>query len=134
VAALYRAYFERRLFRDLLDRHDITRRLLQGGPGYNPLFCVPSEQEKAQLLAVVGDVRSPRVSAEKPVAVEWWRQGETDQLHLINYADEPQRVSVQLPVSAPVRVLSPDVDEVVTLEGGLEFWLDVYAVLLYPDG
>jgi hypothetical protein len=73
----------------------------------------------------------PRVQAEKPVLIEWWRQGETEQLHLVNYADARQEATVTLPWRVQARALTPDTDETLTLEGrSLKLYLDVYTILL----
>jgi hypothetical protein len=129
----YRAYFERRSFRRLLDGANITQRLLQGGPAYNPLFRVPPADERAALLEALGDPPVPRVQAERPVLIEWWRRDGVDQLHLVNYADAPQEVEIALPWPARGRVLSPDGpdnEKTPTLEGrSLRMTLDIYAVL-----
>ena len=72
----------------------------------------------------------PRVQAEQPVLIEWWRQGEVDQLHLVNYADGPQEVTVALPWAVRAQALSPDSEEAPVLEGrSLRLRLDVYTVL-----
>jgi hypothetical protein len=146
---LYRAYFDRRAFRALLDRTHVTQRVLQGGSDYNPLFRVPPLEERVMLLEALGNPPMPKVRAAKPVLIEWWRQDEADkrrpadsgrpadkrrpidQLHLVNYADEPRDVAVILPWAVRARALSPDTEEVSTLEGRLlRFRLDVYTVLL----
>jgi len=132
--ALYRAYFDHRAFRRLLDSTNATQRLLQGGAEYNPLFQVPPADERAALLDALGDLRVPRVRAEKPVLIEWWRQGEIDQLHLVNYADEPQGVTVDLPWSVHAQVLSPDTERTPILEGrSFRATLDVYTLFLCQD-
>jgi hypothetical protein len=129
---LYRAYFDRRAFRRLLDGTRATQRLMQGGADYNPLFRVPPANERAALLETLGDLPVPRVRSEKPVAIEWWRQHGVEQLHLVNYADAPQEVIVTLPWTVRARALSPDTDDALTLEGrSLRATLDVYTVFLF---
>jgi hypothetical protein len=129
--ALYRAYFDRRAFRRLLDSTNATQQLLQGGAEYNPLFRVPPAGERAELLDALGDLPVPRVHAEKPVSIEWWQRGETGQLHLVNYADAPQDVTITLPWIVRGRALSPDTEDVLSLEGrSLEVTLDVYTIML----
>jgi hypothetical protein len=129
--ALYRAYFDRRAVRRLFDRTHASQRLMQGGAEYNPLFRPPPADEQAALLAALGDLAVPRVLATKPVLIEWWQQGEIDQLHLVNYADAPQDVTVELPWPVRARVSSPDTGQVQTLEGrALSASLDVYAIFL----
>ena len=123
--------FDHRAFRNLLDTTHATQRVLQGGSEYNPIFRVPPPEERAALLEALGDLPVPRVHAEKPVLIEWWRQGETDQLHLVNYADEPQEVTVAFPWAVRAQALSPDAGQALALEGRLlRISLDVYAVLL----
>ncbi len=129
--ALYRAYFSSRPFRRLLDGLHITQRIIQGGAEGNPLFRVPTVEERSALLEAVGSLSLPRVRAARPVLITWWRQGATDQLHLVNYDDAPQEVRVELPWPVRARALSPDGEETSTLEGcSLRLWLDVYTVLL----
>ena len=128
--ALYRAYFNHRAFREVLDGTHVTQRVLQGGAEYNPLFRVPPAGERAALLEALGGIPVPRVQAEKPVLVEWWRRGEADQLHLVNYADAPQEVVVALPWVVQARAFSPDTEDVLALEGrSLRVYLDVYTIL-----
>jgi len=128
---LYRAYFDRRAVRRLFDRTHASQRLMQGGAEYNPLFRVLSADERAALSAALGDLAVPRVLATRPVLIEWWQQGEIDQLHLVNYADAPQDVTVELPWPVRARASSPDTGQVQTLEGrALRASLDVYAIFL----
>ena len=129
---LFRAYFEHRAVRLLLDRTNATQRLLQGGAEYNPLFRLPPQDERVALLDALGGLPLPRVQAEQPVAIEWWRQGKTDQLHLVNYADAPQDVTVRLPWAVHAQALSPDTGSVRSFDGrSLEITLDVYTILLF---
>jgi hypothetical protein len=118
------------LARHLVDGTHVTQRVLQGGAEYTPLFRVPPASVRAALLEALGGIPVPQVQAEKPVLVEWWRRGEADQLHLVNYADAPQEVVVALPWVVQVRAFSPDTDDVLALEGrSLRVHLDVYTIL-----
>lgn len=135
VMALYRTYFSRRALRGLLDRTNATQRVLQGGATYNPLFRPPARRSREALLDAMGPVYVPQVQADLPVAIEWWRQdgagGAIDQLHLINYADSPQKIELSLPWVADVRLISPDTPGEETFEGrSLRLTLDLYTVLL----
>jgi len=129
--ALYRAYFDQHAVRRLFDLTHASQRLMQGGAEYNPLFRPPPADEQAALLAALGDLSVPRVLATKPVLIEWWQQGEIDQLHLVNYADAPQDVTVELPWPVRARVSGPDAGQAQTLEGrAMGVSLDVYAIFL----
>jgi hypothetical protein len=157
--ALFRAYFSSRLFRRLLDRANVTQRVIQGGGEGNPLFAVPPVKEREALLRAVGDLVTPRVAAKEPVLVTWWRRegtggvlrraqdglprdvpeglagGAQELLHLVNYAGEPQDVTVELPWSVRARSLSPDCQGQAMLEGrSLDLRLGVYTVLACESG
>jgi hypothetical protein len=138
---LFRAYFSSRLFRRLLDRASVTQRAIQGGGEGNPLFAVPPVEERAALPAAADPPPLPQAEAEDPVLITWWRLAGNGQrrrqaqeaLHLVNYADGPQDVTVRLPWSARVQVLSPDTGGAGAPEGHLSelrINLDVYTVLL----
>ena len=127
----YRSYFDSRLFRTLLDRTHIAQQVLMGGAEYSPLFRLPPEQARVELQVALGDPATPRVRSPHPVLIDWWRQGEIDQVHLFNYADSPQDVVVSLPWPAHIQVVSPDRDDTLTVDGqSLDVHLDVYTVLL----
>jgi len=156
--ALFRAYFSSRLFRRLLDRANVTQRVIQGGGEGNPLFAVPPAEEREALLRAVGDLAIPRVVAEEPVLITWWRDapgqilrraqagrsggardsfdgGAQELLHLVNYAPGPQNVTVELSWPVRARQLSPDREGLATLEGrALALRLDVYTVLACESG
>jgi hypothetical protein len=130
--ALFRAYFSSRLFRRLLDRLNVTQRVIQGGGEGNPLYSVPPAAERAALLATIGDLALPRVKAQQPVLIARWRRdGGGEVLHLVNYTDEPQDVTVRLPWPVRAQVLSPDREGQGALEGrSLDVRVDVYTVLV----
>lgn len=128
---LFRSYFTSRTVRRLLDGMGITQRVLQGSAEGNPLYAVPPAGERAALLDAIDPPPLPRATAPRPVLIEWWRKDGVDQLHLVNYDDAPQEVSVELPWRVRARALSPDREEVPALEGArFQLPLDVYTVLL----
>ncbi|MCS7040197.1 MAG: hypothetical protein RMN24_13160, partial [Anaerolineae bacterium] len=128
LEALYRAYFERRWARRLIDRIGLVHFFLQA-----PYFRLPPLQARTHLLQALGSVPGPRVRAEAPVLVELWRQRQSGEmaLHLVNYAPTPQTVAVTLPRAGSVRLLSPDSPESGVIQtDSLAFLLDIYTVLL----
>ena len=88
---LYRAYFRRRWARALGDRLNLAHFFAQ-----SPRYELPSPTTRRALLDALGDPPHPHVIAPAPVLAAAWRQGDTgrQQLHLVNYAAEPQTVTV----------------------------------------
>lgn len=126
VEWLFRAYFQWRWARSLGDNLGLAHLFLQ-----SPYFRLPPKPAQKVLLAALGERPYPRVESEVPVLVELWKQGETWQLHLVNYAQQPQPVVVSFVQPVSGRVLSPD-GEGGQFHGTHFGWtLDVYAVIQY---
>jgi hypothetical protein len=65
------------------------------------------------------------------VLIETWQQGKQTQVHLMNYAKQPQKVTVHFASPVSARVISPDNSEDIELEGkDLTLYLDIYSILL----
>ena len=95
------------------------------------LFNLPSVNARETLLAAIPDDIYPRVTAKEPVLIEAWKKGKTLQVHLVNYADKPQRVTVQFAEPVRIESLSPDSEDKLTLEGQtVSLELDIYTILL----
>ena len=125
---LFRGHFRRRWARWLANRLGMVHFFLQ-----SPYFRLPPPAARQSLLAALGERPYPRVTAEVPVLVELWRQGERWQLHLVNYAAGPQRVTVVFDRPVTGQAISPD-GPVVKLSGQcFDVALDVYTVLLYTS-
>ncbi|MGC9397917.1 MAG: hypothetical protein ACP5HM_02140 [Anaerolineae bacterium] len=128
VEALFRAYFRRRWVRKLMDAAGLPQQhFLQ-----TPYFDLPGAAQQERLLAAVDFPRYPLIRAESPLLVEHWRQGARRQLHLVNYAADPQTVEVQFRRPRRCEVLTPsDASPRVQEEACLQVPLDVYTVLIY---
>jgi hypothetical protein len=128
---LFQSYFRWRWSRQLVDRLGLVHFFWQ-----TPFFRLPPLPAREALLAALGERPFPRVMAGAPVLAELWQQGEEWLLHLVNYAAEPQPVTVEFGRLVHGRGLSPD-----SQEGGAassqfrgtsyEIRLDVYTVLQY---
>lgn len=126
----YRAYFEKRWGRWLGDRLGLVHLFLQ-----SPYYRLPAPAAQASLEAALrqqlGAFPAPQVSAAQPVLIETWQRGAQTQIHLVNYAAQPQPVKLSLPQPAPrVQLLTPDSPPRQLTGATLEFDLAVYAVLL----
>jgi hypothetical protein len=131
VDRFYRSYFERRFFRNLLDRLGVVQFLLQ-----SPHFALPPLIAQKSLIEVAKIFHTePRVSSAAPVLVEIWRHRGSGRraIHLMNYADTPQSVEITFLQPRRVLLLTPD-GEGQTLEGGrINTPMDVYTILLVSD-
>ncbi|MBN1262624.1 MAG: hypothetical protein JXB35_18225 [Anaerolineae bacterium] len=96
-----------------------------------PLYYLPEPARRDALLDALPEAVYPRVTAETPVLIDVWQQGNIQQVHLANYTDtaRPVRVHFAAPVVAEVIVFGED--HVETLSGAtLEVPLDVMTILL----
>ena len=122
---LMNAYMGSRPARRAMDSVGMAKLITQ-----TPLFYLPPEKKRQTLLEVLPDDISPRVKAQEPVLIDVWRKADEIQVHLLNYAAEPQTVSVCFVKYVNAQVISPDDERDKTLTGErLEVPLDVYTVL-----
>lgn len=130
LAWYLRAYFRYRWARWITDRLGITQWFLQ-----SPHFRIPSAEDQRSLLDALGEIPSLRVEpAKEPVLIETWQRGDEWQIHLVNYGDQPQKVSLALGQRVKGEIISPD-QESFDFEGrNLQFDLDLYAILLFTEG
>jgi hypothetical protein len=129
VRAGLRAYSDSKLARQVVDRAGLPKIIMQ-----SPLYYVPERRARKALLDALPSDISPQLKAASPALIEVWRAQETRQVHLVNYAQHPQRVQIQFQSAIRGRVLSPDNTDAAqaeTYEGALiDVPLDVYKILL----
>ncbi|OQA21757.1 MAG: hypothetical protein BWY63_01139 [Chloroflexi bacterium ADurb.Bin360] len=102
--AVFRAYFDYRWARHLIDRLGLTQKYFIPN---STVFKIPSGSRQTALLSALGPLPGPRVLAAEPVLVEHWQQGNTQQLHLVNYAEAPQEVTVTFERAVNAEVYRP---------------------------
>jgi hypothetical protein len=126
--SIHKAYFSRSWARKLGDRRGLAL-------SYNrsPYFHIPPLQERRVLMEALGERPFPSVQAEIPVLIEHWIAGKEHQIHLVNYAGEPQLVRVELPEVVHGKVISPDHTPSNFNADNLELQVDVYSVLIYAN-
>ncbi len=128
---LLNQYFSSRVARRWMDRLGMARLVTQ-----TPYFVLPASQAREALLAALpeGEI-FPRVKARQPVLVEVLRRPQGIQVHLMNYADQPQSVQVIFSSAVDGVMVSPQAD----LQGWrfsgkeIEFFMDIYTVLTLDD-
>jgi hypothetical protein len=129
VGEIYRSYFRFRWARWLLDHVGMVHFFLQ-----SPFFRLPPQSAQRTLLDALGQGPWPRLEREAPVLIEWWRQGEIQQIHLVNYDDRRQHVTVHLEKEATGQVLSPDAPAFAFNAAQVSFFLDIYSMLeIHPE-
>ena len=124
--SLLRAYHSSKLARRLLDRLNMVKLVTQ-----TALFDLPSQTETDTLLNALPQGIFPIVQSGDPVLIETWTREGQQQVHLVNYSDYPQAVTVAFGEFVHVDVISTGSEEILSMEGeSVSFELDLYAVLL----
>lgn len=127
ILLLYRSYFRSRWMRKWIDRIGLVHFFLQ-----SPYFQLPPEHVQEKLIAAIGPV-FPRVFSKHPVLIETWRRNMEEQIHLVNYAEAPQEVTVEFGSIRRGHVISPD-GPGFSFEGSkLTFRLDIYSILVLKE-
>ena len=122
---LMNAYMGNRTARSIMDKLGMAKLITQ-----TPLFYLPPENQRQPLLEVLPNDLRPLVKAREPVLVDVWRKAGEIQVHLLNYAAQPQMVSVCFAEPIDAQAISPDEDQDQIITGEhLEIPLDVYKVL-----
>ncbi|NSW51398.1 MAG: hypothetical protein HPY85_02700 [Anaerolineae bacterium] len=88
IEPLWHAYFSSKLVRKVIDGLRLFR-LFTGTPYFN----LPAPDQQHALLAQI-TTSSPIVSSSQPMLIESWQSGDELQVHLVNYSQEPQEVTV----------------------------------------
>jgi hypothetical protein len=70
------------------------------------------------------------VQSEAPLFVEHWQRGRQEQIHLVNYAAQAQRVTVGFGKKVKGKIVSPDAADVPWAGERFALDLDVYSVIL----
>lgn len=103
----WRAYHRHRPARWLAGRLK-----LQEAMNHSPLYIVPPPHLQSALVEAVGRKLFPRVDSESPILLTLWEEKDgTRQLHLVNYHDSPQRVTIHLNELTGAWVYTPGVSE-----------------------
>jgi hypothetical protein len=124
--ALVRSYFANRTTRRVLDRLGIMRLFVD-----SPFFSLPGAEARASLLAAIPLDGQLRVISDAPVLVEIWEHKGQQQIHLVNYANQPQSVRLSFPAPVSAKLLSPDMLFDSHVEGqDIELQLDIYTIML----
>jgi hypothetical protein len=63
----------------------------------SPLFFYPPKPYQDELIGAIGQGYQPRLKSEYPALLTGWLESDgTQQWHVVNYADTPQRVTLEL--------------------------------------
>jgi hypothetical protein len=123
---LLKSYHANKFARQAMDKMNMAKWVLA-----TPFFDLPDDKQMEHLISALPEKIFPRVICDQPVLIEVWKQGDQSQVHLMNYGQSPQQVS--LIFEAPVKgmVISPDGPVILDLVGEeISFILDIYSVLI----
>ncbi|MBU0493415.1 MAG: hypothetical protein KKA73_12470 [Chloroflexi bacterium] len=126
VRLALKTYSEVKLARWAMDAVGLQKVVTQ-----SPLYRIPAERMRRALVDALPPDVTPRVVSPAPALIEVWQAPAARQVHLVNYADQPQIVQVRFPAPVVARAVSPDSPDDTVYQGELlEIPLDVYKVLL----
>jgi hypothetical protein len=122
---LMNAYMGSRAARRAMDRLGIAKLITQ-----SPFFYLPKPQMRQALLAELPADLTPRLVCSQPALIEVWQLENEQQIHLVNYAEQPQTVRLCLHKQLEVKVISPDeTGEQAYYGDQIEIPLDIYKIL-----
>ncbi len=122
---LIRLYHGSRPARRIMDGFGMAKMVTQ-----TPLYRLPPELARQSLLRALPDPIYPRLESRDPVLIEVWERGGKRQIHLVNYAEQPQTVTVRFGAEVSGKVISPDGEEEAVQGREVEMALDIYKVLV----
>jgi hypothetical protein len=120
----------------LYTRSRIAQRLMNwmGLPSVitqSSLYRAPSDAARMALASALPDDVYPRLRTRQPALIEVWRKQDQLQVHLVNYAAQPQEIRVQFPSPVAAQAISPDEGDGASYEGAaVDVPVDVYQILL----
>jgi hypothetical protein len=129
IEPLWHSYFSSKLMRRFVDGLRLFR-LFTG----TTLFNLPGGTLQKTLLQRI-QTNAPKISATEPVLCEVWSNDRETQIHLMNYADKPQTVTLYFDKLINGEVISPDFDTVQLIDGhDIQIQLNVYSILIVKEG
>lgn len=131
VEGLIRIYHSKPFFRKLMDRFGMAKLITQ-----TPLFFMPKDHQQKELLNAIPSALFPKIESKEPVLIDVWRQKDSlTQIHLVNYADEPQSISVYFAKKINGEIIFPGCDqkELIRNSDKVSFMIDLYAIILLVE-
>ncbi|MFN2305251.1 MAG: putative glycoside hydrolase [Anaerolineales bacterium] len=123
---LLHSYHSSKFARRLMDHLNLAKAVTQ-----TALFNLPKKKVMEVLLAALPEEVYPRVFATSPVLMEVWEKAGKRQVHLLNYGQKPQKITLQFAESIRAQVLSPDNKAQYQVQGQqIQLLLDIYSILL----
>lgn len=120
-------YTSNKIFRSILDKMNVMRSFTG-----SPFFLLPPPKQQKAFMEKLPDSIYPRVTSKFPVLIETCEVNQQNQIHLVNYADEPQEIHLQTGQPVSGRLISPDTpDFEIHKKEDIKFRLDIYSILIY---
>lgn len=122
---LMRAYHSSRIARQVMDKLNMAKLILQTGH-----FNLPEKDVCGTLLEALSLEIFPKLESDQPVLMEVWNKQGKQQVHLVNYDDEPQEVTLKFNQAVSVNLVSPDRKDIQVFKGNqITFMLDIYTIV-----
>lgn len=131
VEGLIRNYHSKPFFRKLSDRFGMAKLITQ-----TPLFFMPEEHKQKELIDAIPSAIFPKIESQEPVLIEVWHQKDSHmQIHLVNYADHPQSISIHFgkKVNGELLFLGTEEKELIRNSDKVRLKIDIYAIILIAE-
>jgi hypothetical protein len=131
VEGLIRTYHSKPFFRKLFDRFGMAKLITQ-----TPLFFIPEVLRQKELIAAIPSAMFPKIESLEPVLIDIWRQKDSyTQIHLVNYADQPQSISVHFGKKVNGEIIFPGSEEKELIRNSdkVSLKVDIYAIILIAE-
>ena len=131
VEGIIRIYHSKPFFRKMMDRFGMAKLITQ-----TPLFFMPKDHQQKELINALPPALFPKIESQKPVLIDVWRQKDSlTQIHLVNYADKPQSISVYFGKKVNGEIIFPGSNEKELIRNSdiASLTIDIYAIILLDE-
>jgi hypothetical protein len=123
--SLVNNYMGNKTARRMMDALGMAKMITQ-----TSLFNLPPIKNRQSLLQTLPTDLFPRVVSPQPTLIEVWQRDDELQIHLMNYAKQPQKVQLLLDHEVSANTVSPDENDGQNFEAKkFDLTLDIYKIL-----
>jgi len=123
--SLVNNYMGNKTARRMMDALGMAKMITQ-----TSLFNLPPIKNRQSLLQTLPTDLFPRVVSPQPTLIEVWQRDDELQIHLMNYAKQPQKVQLLLDHEVSANTVSPDENDGQYFEAKkFDLTLDIYKIL-----
>jgi hypothetical protein len=131
IEGLIRTYHSKPFFRKVFDWFGMAKLITQ-----TQLFFMPEDHRQKELIEAIPSVLFPKIESQEPVLINVWRQKDLHtQIHLVNYSDQPQTISVYFGKKVNGEIIFPGSEkkELIRNSDTVSLKIDIYVIILIAE-